>query len=226
MKGFVHIIESPSDADLLDGRTEGKALGEALALAEISYCYNLVSTTQSLTTALGDKLAEAVNKYEMPPILHLSLHGNNEGIALTDGTFITWEDLIKLLTPLVTAVNGGLLICMSSCFGSSGCRMAMHAEQDPPFWALIGHTGEADWSDSAVGYITFYHQFFKGRSVSDCLEIMRIASGDSNFMVWSGQYLKEDWARYISQYGTTQLNNAFQNAAHEGQGLLSGLLQR
>lgn len=40
--GFVHIIESPSANDILEERTEGKALGEFLRLAKIPYCYNLV----------------------------------------------------------------------------------------------------------------------------------------------------------------------------------------
>jgi hypothetical protein len=30
--GFVHVIESPSADELLDGRTEGRVLGEALVL--------------------------------------------------------------------------------------------------------------------------------------------------------------------------------------------------
>ncbi len=200
INGFVHIIESPSDDDLLEERMEGKALSKALKLADIPYSYNLVTTKKSLTSAIRWKLHEAVKKFNKPPILHISMHGNNEGVGLTNGEFISWQDLRNELTPLMNNMNGGLLICMSSCSGGSGCRMAMHENEDFPFWALIGNTQDALWSDAAVAYITFYHLFFKGMNAIDCVSAMKIASNDKNFSIFEGAEVKKDWGKYIRQH--------------------------
>lgn len=197
--GFVHVIESPSAKDLLDGRTEGRSLCEAMSLANIPHCYSLATTLDSFREAIGARLTDACTQHKAPPILHLSMHGNNDGVALTDGTFLTWHQLRLELTTLKNAMAGGLLICMSSCFGGAGCRMAMHEDGDYPFWALVGNIGEAMWDDAAVAYIAFYHQFFKGKSVEECVDIMRIASGDQHFIFISGHEVQASWRTYIAE---------------------------
>jgi hypothetical protein len=81
---FVHIIESPADFDLLDGRTEGRVLLEALNLSSVPAAYSLVTTRTTLDEALGNRLIQAADYYKRIPILHLSLHGNSQGIELTE----------------------------------------------------------------------------------------------------------------------------------------------
>jgi hypothetical protein len=215
--GFVYVIESPSDSDLLDGRTEGRSLCEALRLAEIPHWYSLVTTSATFTESIGHRLLDALTRFNEPPIIHLSMHGNNEGVALTIGEFLSWDNLRTSLAPLTNAMNGGLLICMSSCFGSSGCRMAMHEETDQPFWALVGNSGSAQWADAGVAYITFYHLFFKDIPVEECVKRMQLASGDGNFIVFTGQAVKEVWAAHISKVRREQLAEAVRTYSAKNQ---------
>lgn len=178
--GFVYIIESPSEDDLLDGRTEGKTLTESLHLSNIKGRYSLVTSRQSLEKALTSRFYEAINTFPNdPPIFHFSMHGNRQGIALTNGEFVSWAELWKFLEPINDALSGGLLICMSSCSGSFGSIMAMDQTIKKPFWALIGNTQEAEWSDAAVAYVTFYHLIFKNVALDRAVQIMKDASGDS-----------------------------------------------
>lgn len=71
--------------------------------------------------------------------------------------------------------------------------MAMHEEESQPFWALVGNTQAAAWSDAAVGYISFYHNFFKGIPVETCVDRMKVASGDDNFEFLLGHAVKSNW---------------------------------
>ena len=199
MPGFVHIIESPSDEDLLDGRTEGKVISEALKLASIPHTYNLATTQTTFNGAIYDRLAQAWHHFSQPPVLHLSMHGNNEGVQLTDSSFLQWDTLRNILSPLNNIMNGGLLICMSSCFGAAGCRMAMHLGNDHLFWALVGNSGSVAWNDAAVAYVSFYHLFFKGISIFDCVEAMKRASYDHNFNVFSGRNIRNNWISFMAQ---------------------------
>jgi hypothetical protein len=95
--------------------------------------------------------------------------------------------------------------------------MAMFADNEPPFWALVGNTGNAAWSDSAVAYICFYHLFFKGYPIERCVESMKIASADHNFIGQSGQKTKENWTAFVSQLGLGQLGPGIEQAAQEAQ---------
>ncbi len=216
IKGFVYVIESPAPHDLLDGRTEGRVLTEALLLAGIPHWYSLASDRAMLLESLGNRLREASRHHnnKLLPILHLSMHGSHQGVALTNGEFISWYDLRGLLLPLVQAMQGSLLVCMSSCFGSAGCRMAMYQDNEPHFWALVGNTASATWADAAIAYISFYHLFFKGFDIKICVDSMKVASGDHNFTFFLGADTKAGWDTFVHQR-SRQISAGVSQAADE-----------
>jgi hypothetical protein len=199
VNGFVYVIESPAGRDLLDGRTEGRVLTEALRLATIPHWYSLASDKEMFVEALGLRLGEAWKYHQKPPILHLSMHGSADGLSLTCGEFLSWHDLRGLLLPLLRAMQGGLLVCMSSCFGSAGCRMAMYADNEPHFWALVGNTASPTWADAAIAYASFYHLFFKGFDIKLCVDSMKVASGDHRFTHLLGANMKAGWDTFTQQ---------------------------
>lgn len=222
VNGFVYVIESPADTDLLDGRSEGRALCEALRLAGIPHWYSLVTTPRTFEQSLNDRLMQALQANPgRLPILHLSMHGNNEGIQLSNGHFLQWAQLRQSLAPLTNSMQGTLLIAMSSCMGGSGCRMAMHEDQDHPFWALIGNSGEALWADAAVAYITFYHLFFKGVAIDECVSRMRLASNDQRFMHFVGADIRAGWATFQQQNAARRMAELLRGRQPAAEGALS-----
>lgn len=199
-KGFVFIVESPSEDDLLDDRTEGKTLEESLKLSNTSCRYSLVTSRRSFFTAINEKLPQACKVFrDDPPIIHLSMHGNEHGIGLTNGDFVNWDELRNALMPINNKMQQGLLICMSSCFGSAGCRMAMYSDNVKPFWALVGNNKAAKWNDAAVAYVAFYHRLFNGAAIETAVQAMKTASGDSHFCYLSGSEVKSGWVSYLSK---------------------------
>ena len=133
------------------------------------------------------------------PIIHFSCHGNKEGIGLTSGEFVSWDALKGLLSPINKALEGALVICMSSCSGFSGCEMAMSEDGDLPFYGLIGHTETPVWSDAAVAFVTFYHRFFKGTPVVEAVKAMRTASGDDLFREVLANDVREAWIKIVNR---------------------------
>ncbi|AFM25548.1 hypothetical protein [Desulfomonile tiedjei] len=194
LKRFVYVIESPSSMDLLENHLEGEALVKALDLAAIPRYYSLVTDRATFRRALLERMTAALQYYEKAeaiPILHLSMHGDDSGIGLTCGERLSWEELRQELSLLIEGLNSGLLICMSTCFGSSGCRMAWHTSE--PFGFLVGNEDSVDWADAAVAYITFYHLLFKGYPIQECVSAMNRASRNMRFRLDSGKESKERW---------------------------------
>lgn len=73
LKGYVHIVESPSALDLLDGRTEGRMLSEALRLAEIPFQYNVAATAEVLEQCFRQRLIEGMRAHRTHPMFHMSM---------------------------------------------------------------------------------------------------------------------------------------------------------
>lgn len=214
-EAFIHIIESPSDKDMLNGRTEGRALASALELSNIQYCYNLVTTQETLNMAITDRLVNTMLEKKKWPILHLSMHGDTRGIALTDNSVIQWYQLCQKIIPIRNSLkqySSDLLVCMSCCYGSFASQMATVKEGEIPFDFLVGNSDAIPWSEAAVAYITFYHLFFKGFDIQKCIEIMRAASANNKFEIYNGKQVHFNWIQY-NQHIAAEISRQFAQEA-------------
>ena len=182
-KFFVYVIESPSAPDLYHKRSESEMIKKALSLHGIHCVTRLTISKESFEAAIKIGLPEEMKFFSgLTPVLHISAHGEQNGLQLSNADEITWHELKNLLLPINKALNGGLLLCMSSCKGFSACRMAMNSNNDAhPFFAVIGNTKEPTWSDTAIAYSSFYHLIAKGEYIIDAVEAMRKASGNKDF---------------------------------------------
>lgn len=195
---FVHMIESPSPDDLLKSQWEGTLLREALRIAGISQYYNLAVNKETFLEAIRERLSDAIKNYGFP-VLHISAHGDIDGLALTNGTFIKWKEMRELLIPLNKAMKGKLLICISSCEGFAGCRMAMEIDGERPFYALCGPTGKPTWAESAIAFMTFYYHLSKKKTGPGALSAMKVASGYNGFELILGKQAKDMWIEQWSK---------------------------
>ncbi len=101
-----------------------------------------------------------------------------------------WRHFGKQRMPVIHMSMHGL----SSCHGSHACGMEMNNCPDQPIWCFVGNTDAVEWSDAAVAYVTFYHHFFKGREINDCVDRMKAASGDDKFVALLGKKAKAFWS--------------------------------
>ncbi len=199
---FVYIIESPSARDFLDNRGEGGILQSALGLSGISSKLTVAVNTICFRKALSEGFTSIIrsrfnSSNPQLPLLHLSTHGGNTGLRLTDESLMTWDELANILRPLNQLLNGCLVVSISSCESFNACRMAMKMD-NLPFLLMVGNTGEPLWSDTAIGFATFYHYWAKGRPFAEALNAMKIASGDSNFVLVFGETAQQTFVEQLN----------------------------
>jgi hypothetical protein len=77
--------------------------------------YYKVNTLFELITELR-MLTESVPEKGVP-ILHLSMHGGDDGLQLASGEFITWAQLSPHVVNLNISTNNNLFISVAACFG-------------------------------------------------------------------------------------------------------------
>lgn len=197
---FVFVIESPSATDIYHRRSEGDIVRQAVELNGISCVVKTAISLQAFEACLKVGLAEAMNQMSgFIPLLHISAHGNAHGIQLSDGYAMPWAELKDLLRPVNQALGGSLVVCMSSCEGYAGVRMAMHIDEvELPYLALIGCGAQPTWGETAVGYATFYHHLSRGEHISDAVRAMCVASGNNNFLLRHAETSRQDYIEYIN----------------------------
>ena len=75
----------------------------------------------------------------------------------------------------------------------------MREKGEHPFFAIVGNYEDARWDDSAVAFVTFYHRLFKGATLEEAVDAMRMASGDKNFTVRRAKDIQKSWIEYINR---------------------------
>lgn len=174
----VIVIESPSPDDILADRREGYALMSALNLANIPSRYLAVSNLETFKKAISiasaipmkihevDRSGQIVSTRLIRKNLHISAHGNEHGIALTDGTFLPWVELAEqldglnkydgYLNPSVGKPRGMVVLAMSSCKGYYA-KDVLSARTPSPVCAVVGGMRDVAWPDALTAWITYYH---------------------------------------------------------------------
>ena len=146
----VFIIESLDPDDEGNGRFEGVFLSHVLRLHGKNPRYKYVRTRDEFEKAL---LAFGKSQYRY---LHLSSHGDPEGLVTTNQEEIDFDELAELLKPHMK----GRRLFVSACemvhqdlakavIPSSGCT------------SVVGPTNKIAFTDSAVVWAAIYHLAFK-----------------------------------------------------------------
>ncbi len=190
---YVHIVESPSPAELRDGVTEGRALCSFLDIAGIPYSYSLAVDLDQFRIAMTNKVDEAINGFSKLPILHLSVHGGEGGIQLTNQEKLLWSELADYIHPINNRLNGRLDVCMSCCGGAYGAQMAQVFPDSPYNW-LVGSFADVALPDIALAYSILYRRVHCGyENLLELIETVRAASGISDFGIWDGKRIQEEY---------------------------------
>jgi hypothetical protein len=190
---YIHIIESPSSENLFADKREGAVLGAGLKLLGLKSEYYLVVDKERFLKALR-MASENIGGGHIPTIIHLSSHGNSSGITLTDDSFINWTELKGLLAPINKGLKGALLLCISSCEGFQGFKMAWCLPGELPFFGMVGPTAKLSWQESSIGFLSFYHNVFhKGVNIPEAVRIMGVASGNPCFKEVLASTVQQGW---------------------------------
>src|SRR6266540_695832 len=147
----VMIIESLGPEEFFHSRLDGRALSEVLKVLAISHEYRIGLNLKYFCRSLQIAAAKG------PRFLHLSAHGNEDGIGLGDGAFVSWGDLAPVLAKGATASS--IAVCLSTCAGATTHKLQMEmAKLKKPFPYLIGSSdiNGLSFADSCVGWSIFY----------------------------------------------------------------------
>jgi hypothetical protein len=203
---FVYIVESPGADDIFDGRSEGEALAASLKIVQRPHATRTAITRDqfrrafSLNPADGGVGLEVQRHNGAIPLVHLSMHGNQHGVGLADGSFLSWANLFEELDELNASIPAGIHLGLSSCHGYHALKQRFPNGTKPPF-AVVGTPDLLPWADGLVAFTTYYHLWFRGDvSWSDTIGAMRAASGHASFDV--DGWPNEDWGMPLGEVAT------------------------
>lgn len=198
----VYIIESPSGVDFYHGRQEGVALSSMLNLLGIRSQLKIVINSDAANAAMTHGVREYISKNGSAPfILHLSCHGDAQGIAWSNNKVWTWNDLRSYLVNINSILGGDLIVCMSACKGYYACITAMSDDESAPlpYHGLVGTPGDIPWSKAAVAFATFYNLIRDGVDIREASQRMNLAANLTGEQAFIADFAKETHVNFMER---------------------------
>ena len=60
-----------------------------------------------------------------------------------------------------------------------------------PYSVLVGTEEKPTWSETAIGFASFYHLLSMGKTVKEAVDGMKAASGNPHFMIVNGEEVQQ-----------------------------------
>jgi hypothetical protein len=166
----IAVVESPNPIDLFDGRSESEGLVSACKLIghqSISFFAKSRREFKEICQYLASADTKHASRNPSAPLfLHLSCHGNNEGIAFGSSD-LTWKALVQEVEPILnnSYYKGNFALSISSC-GSGEHDIDEHIlnriEEDDsikiPQYIFSIPGCSVNWDDALIGWVLFYHK--------------------------------------------------------------------
>lgn len=146
----VFFIESLQPEDEGNGRFEGSYLSGILGLHGKHPIYRYVRTRHDFEQAVAE-FGNSDCRY-----LHISAHGEAEGMNTTNGEEIDFDELAGLLRPHLH--NRRLFLSACSMVHKD---LAEEIMPDSGCYSLVGPTEDIRFTDSAVVWTSMYHLLFR-----------------------------------------------------------------
>jgi hypothetical protein len=157
----------------------GTKLHEDLETLDAWHKRGLTPELQNVTTRndLLKLLTDLTEKARLEgdwPVLHFESHGNQEGLGLASGDFISWDELKQPLAELNIQTRNNLLVVLAACFGAYLTRTLIPTDR-APCCGLVG-PNEAMYSDVLLkSFLEFYSELFATGNGSAALKRLNAA---------------------------------------------------
>jgi hypothetical protein len=175
-KLHLYVIESASD------NSEAFDLQRKLARTDISIIVRIVDNKKAFLSTIQSAMIHFSAHRAKIPLLHISVHGCEKGIQLSNGESITWGELGAAIG---TDLSDKLILCMSTCEGLRSWGMAL-MEDSPHYHVLVGTEKKPGWNDTKAGFPLFYQSLAHGKTIERALDSLKKVSGHPYFLIVPG----------------------------------------
>jgi hypothetical protein len=116
-----------------------------------------ITSKADFFNALGEIYNQIIYKL-VNPVIHLEMHGSKDGLQVTNGEVITWQELQIRLIEMNGLTENNLFVSLATCYGGY-IYTVISPRLRTPFWGFIGPFEQVDGDEVLANYTAFYDEF-------------------------------------------------------------------
>jgi hypothetical protein len=166
----VFIIESPNPKDVLEERSEQKPLEYICkAMGHQAFSFFVKSSREFEESCSYISSLEGDNSKSIVPLcIHISAHGNKEGLCFGPD-FLDWDEVAELLLPILEMEYKEEIFLIVSACGTDNQKIShkiqnlrvSNSKLKPPKYIIVFNQEKVNWDDAILAWTILYHQIEK-----------------------------------------------------------------
>lgn len=173
------------------------------------------ASIKSITARCGNRLgalaafkeirtrAEAGEQY----CIHVIAHGNTRGLVIGPTDFVSWRDFGTALVPINRALNGQLIVNMTSCKGIHGIKGGDLATDRDPFFGILGVNHDLEFTEALTLNERVYRLWFGGMAINEIVHEINNTAGREIMFCASAEGFRQLSKPWGGIRGDTVLNS-------------------
>lgn len=166
------IVESLRETDKKTGTLLHNQLLKYKKFQESNFSsfLHIVKNKEELFQTL-DEIIDKMKINTLFPILHLEMHGFEDGIQLSSNEIVVWDELLPKFREINILLLNSLTVMMSMCKGIT-LAFDIDTSNRAPFGLIIGTTRDISEIELLNGYEVFYNNYFFSFDSVKSVELM------------------------------------------------------
>ncbi|HTB86265.1 MAG TPA: hypothetical protein VK742_21635 [Candidatus Sulfotelmatobacter sp.] len=160
----LHVIDAIDQRTFERGGSDAKMLTDKLKATKIHLVPHVARDAKSLQeviTSIAEYRPSYTNPKQAIPYVHISCHGQKDGLHLGDNPLTPWSILSNTLLPLFEKTDYNVPLSLSSCWGYYGAQLAYGMDQKyqkrRPYYSLVGPKQEEKIGPLCESFGVFYY---------------------------------------------------------------------
>lgn len=161
----LHVIDAIDKVSLKKWGFEAEVLQRALRDTPIRIVPHRANSVATLIEAVNDirtYRASYIDPRHAVPYIHISCHGNKNGLVVGECEQMSWRVLSEALLPLLETTDYHVALSLSSCWGYRGGELAYVMGADyrkrRPYYSLVGPPKGEEPLALCAAFAEFYRQ--------------------------------------------------------------------
>lgn len=109
------------------------------------------------------------------PILHFEMHGDENGIQLSNDESVSWPELQFHLLQANGICGNNLFVSMATCRGANIHKLIQPSAW-APYWGFMGAFEDVDEAEVLADYTVFYDEFLQSDNFDRAIEALRASN--------------------------------------------------
>lgn len=162
--------------------------------------YNVKTKKDFISQLLN--LANDARTADLIPVLHIDMHGNEDGLEFASGDFITWAEIKEPFTKLNIQTRNNLFVTLSACKGAYLLEVLGLTDR-APCCGLVGPLIDIKVRD-LQGYSIFYKELLTTGDGDEAAKLLMESCPNSFYFTSAELFFKKVFKKYLVESCTKQ----------------------